>query len=125
MSASQIDLLIVGASARAAAGSARRAGLRVATCDLFADGDLAACAQATRIGRYPAGLKPWIEQQAAVPWIYTGALENHPGLIEQLAALRPLLGTSADAVRAARDPQGWCRPPLRRTGRRSLAARRS
>ncbi len=36
--------------------------------------------------------------------MYTGALENHPGLLKELAAQRPLYGNAADVVRRVRDP---------------------
>jgi predicted ATP-grasp superfamily ATP-dependent carboligase len=36
--------------------------------------------------------------------MYTGALENHPKLIEKLSVSRPLWGNSAEIVRAVRNP---------------------
>jgi predicted ATP-grasp superfamily ATP-dependent carboligase len=36
--------------------------------------------------------------------MYTGALENHPDLVDQLAAIRPLYGNSGASLRAVRDP---------------------
>jgi len=107
----------VGASARAAAASARRAGFNVAACDLFADRDLAALAAVQQVEQYPRGLRRWLEQQSAraaaigstpLPWLYTGALENHPDLIDAMAAVAPLWGCDGHAVRAARDPAIWC-----------------
>jgi len=56
------------------------------------------------VDRYPDDLAKIIGHSAPCPWIYTGALENRPALLEQLAALRPLLGNPADVVRAVRDP---------------------
>jgi hypothetical protein len=46
---SPVDVLILGASARAAAYSARRADLQPACIDLFADRDLAAVCPSRRI----------------------------------------------------------------------------
>jgi predicted ATP-grasp superfamily ATP-dependent carboligase len=37
--------------------------------------------------------------------MYTGGLENQPGLIDRIAALRPLWGNAGDALRRARSPQ--------------------
>jgi predicted ATP-grasp superfamily ATP-dependent carboligase len=36
--------------------------------------------------------------------MYTGALENRPGLVEQMARKRPLWGNSSEALRHVRDP---------------------
>jgi predicted ATP-grasp superfamily ATP-dependent carboligase len=100
------DLLILGASARAAAFSALRAGLRPISIDLFADRDLAAVAVARRVGAdaYPEGLAAVASTAVPAPWIYTGGLENHPDLVDRLAAARPLWGISGSALRAVRDP---------------------
>ncbi|MCC6493199.1 MAG: ATP-grasp domain-containing protein [Pirellulales bacterium] len=97
-------LAIVGASARAAAFSALRAGYDVATADRFADADLAAACRATRVDEYPEGLAAWLAATDCDGWLYTGALENQPALIERMAKLRPLLGCSGEALRRARDP---------------------
>ena len=103
----QADIIIVGASARAAAFSALRAGFSPYWIDQFGDLDLAgrlpgACVAA---GRYPGGI---VELAAAalpeVPFIYTGAMENHPDVLRRLAASRPLLGNDAETCAAVRDP---------------------
>jgi predicted ATP-grasp superfamily ATP-dependent carboligase len=101
-----MDLLILGASARAAAHSALRAGLRPAAIDLFADRDLAAIAPVLRIDRcaYPDGLAALAREAPPGPWMYTGALENHPDLVDTIARTRPLWGSAGEALRAARDP---------------------
>ncbi|HZZ73305.1 MAG TPA: ATP-grasp domain-containing protein [Pirellulales bacterium] len=98
------SLLIVGATARAAAQSARRAGYSVWAADLFADEDLRAAATAVQIGAYPHGLIDAVRAAPPGDWLYTGALENHPELLETLAAERTLLGNSAEVVRRVRDP---------------------
>src|SRR5207253_1175133 len=99
-------LLILGVSARAAAWSALRAGLSPSAADLFADRDLAAVAPCVRVGpnSYPRGLLAAAEALPAGPWLYTGALENHPDLVDDLAGRRPLWGNSGPVLRAARDP---------------------
>ncbi|HEV3142691.1 MAG TPA: ATP-grasp domain-containing protein [Gemmataceae bacterium] len=99
-------LLIAGASARAAAFSALRAGLRPWCVDLFADADLRLrCpVQAIPAKRYPRGLIEYFREAPPGPWMYTGALENHPALIERLSRLRPLWGNPADALRRVRSP---------------------
>jgi predicted ATP-grasp superfamily ATP-dependent carboligase len=105
MAPPQRKLAIVGASARAAAHSAIRAGFDVTTADLFADADLADACPATRITHYPAGLSDWLAASDCDAWMYTGAIENHPDLVDRMAALRPLLGNGGTALRDVRDPQ--------------------
>lgn len=97
-------LWILGASVRAAAQSARRAGYDVRAADLFADGDTRAVAEATRVDDYPQGFGALVRSRPA-PWMVTGALENYPEFIEELARVAPLLGNGAGVVRAARDPR--------------------
>jgi len=99
-------LTILGASARAAAFSAIRAGFAPVTGDLFADVDLAACSNTTRVDHYPGGLVEVCRGPQQGGWMYTGALENSPDLLERMAAVRPLLGCGADVVRRVRDPLG-------------------
>lgn len=101
-------LVVLGASARAVAESAARAGWRVHAADLFGDADLRAVASvADRNGLNGGGYPRWLPDAArrfpAAPWIYTGALENHPDLLEAIAAERPLAGTGGAAVRVVRD----------------------
>jgi predicted ATP-grasp superfamily ATP-dependent carboligase len=97
-------LLLVGGSIRAAAFSARRTGLQPWGADLFGDADLPLAGRSfQRIADYrevPAGS----EQGPHGPWMYTGALENRPGLVEKTARQRPLWGNSADVLRQVRDP---------------------
>ncbi len=87
-------LAIAGASVRAAAFSALRAGYDVVTADLFADADLRAHCDATRIeAGYPEALADWLAATECDGWLFTGALENHHELINAMAKLRPLMGS--------------------------------
>jgi uncharacterized protein len=98
-------LLIFGASARAAAFSALRAGLPPWCVDLFADADLRACCPATRLtGDYPDGFAAVEPHAPPGPCLYTGGLENHPALVEQLAARRQLWGNGGPALSRCRKP---------------------
>jgi predicted ATP-grasp superfamily ATP-dependent carboligase len=97
-------LAVVGASARACAASALRAGYEVVAADLFADADLKRECAATRILGYPDALANWLAAAECDGWLYTGALENHPELISRMAKLRPLLGNGGAALRAVRNP---------------------
>lgn len=97
-------LLIVGASARAAAQSAQRAGWEVAAVDLFADEDLKATCPTWRASDYPHGLTKAAAQAPPGPWLYTGGLENHPEVVAAISAQRELLGNGPAVLRACRDP---------------------
>lgn len=97
-------LLIVGASARAAAMSAIRSGFEPWAADHFGDLDLRACAPAVRVEDYPAGLERAISTAPTGPWLYTGALENRPDLIASIAGRRRLYGVGGEPLRAVRDP---------------------
>jgi predicted ATP-grasp superfamily ATP-dependent carboligase len=104
-------IAVVGASARATAFSLLRAGCEVVAADLFADADLSHACKVTRITNYPEGLADWLAETRCDGWLYTGALENHPDLIDRMAKLRPLLGNKGDVLRKVRDTmllQEWC-----------------
>src|SRR5207253_6051310 len=97
-------LILIGASVRAAAFSAARAGYGPYSIDLFADRDLADLGPVLKIARYPQEFLAALAAAPAAPWIYTGGLENYPRLIDRLAALRPVLGNGGDVLRCIRDP---------------------
>lgn len=103
-------LIVVGASVRAAAASARRAGWSVHAADLYADADLRAVAtRAVRVrgdaaAPWPAALEPAVAGFPVAPWFYTGALENDPDLVDRLARTRPLAGNAGAGLRMVRDP---------------------
>ena len=107
-------LVILGASARALATSAARAGWHVYAADLFCDLDLQAVAQAAVAVAHAsdgdAAGYPWslLSAVAEFPpdaaWCYTGAIENHPDLVDAIARVRRLAGNTADCIRRLRDP---------------------
>lgn len=99
-------LLIVGASARAAAFSAERAGFEPCWIDQFGDLDLASRfpGERIRIGAYPRDILPLAERAPRGPWLYTGALENHLDVLGRLSRRRPLLGNDRARCRRVRDP---------------------
>lgn len=107
-------LVLLGASVRSLAVSASRAGWAVHAADLFCDLDLqTASQQAVAVahgdGALVAGY-PWSLLTAAArfppaaAWCYTGAVENHPDLVDAIARTRPLAGNAAAVVRQLRDP---------------------
>ncbi|MFO0879527.1 MAG: ATP-grasp domain-containing protein [Gemmataceae bacterium] len=100
------EVILVGASVRAAAGSALRAGLRPWAVDLFADVDLRVRCAARRLEEpYPEGFLTALEAAPVAPLLYTGGLENHPQLVDRLGARRVLWGNSGTSLRRAREPE--------------------
>ncbi len=99
-----MHLIIIGASARAAAFSAHRAGLKPWCVDLFADADLA-CRFPVRkvpLHAYPDGILDALRDAPDGPVLYTGGLENHPDLLARID--RPLWGNPPEVLRRVRDP---------------------
>jgi len=100
-------LLILGASARAACSSARRAGMQPVAADLFADRDLQSICRCQQVDnsqrQWIAAARKLVPDRTA--WLYTGAFENQPGLVERISERLELWGTPAEALRRARDPQ--------------------
>src|SRR5262249_21716166 len=101
-----VDVVLAGASVRAAAYSALRAGLRPRCLDLFGDVDLPAVCEVQTIppSEYPHGFTRLLDTIPSVPLVYTGALENHPAVLARLSRDRPLWGIAGDLLRAVRDP---------------------
>ncbi|MCY2989769.1 MAG: ATP-grasp domain-containing protein [Planctomycetota bacterium] len=98
------SLLILGASARAAAWSAQRAGYEPLAADMFGDRDLAVCRQTRLVRDYPCGLERAARSFPDAPWMYTGAIENQPALVDRIAAHRTLYGNRGAVLRRVRDP---------------------
>lgn len=103
---SESPLIIVGASARAAAFSASRSGFAPWWIDQFGDIDLTAQYPGERLppGDYPGGLVAAMERAPDAPFLFTGAMENHLQVLAELASSRTLLGNGVTACRALRDP---------------------
>ena len=97
-------ILIAGASVRGAVDSAVRGDWRPVAADLFNDQDLHQQCQAYRIADYPEQLLPISQQLPAMPWMYTGGLENHPQLVDQVSQRHQLLGNPGSVLRQACDP---------------------
>ncbi|MGC8639699.1 MAG: ATP-grasp domain-containing protein [Isosphaeraceae bacterium] len=101
------QVLIVGASTRAAAFSAVRAGLKPRCIDYFADRDLAALCLVDRVAieQGAAGLERAALALETQSLFYTGPIENHPELVERLAQRHHLCGNAAGTLRSVRDPR--------------------
>ncbi len=98
-------ILILGASTRAAANSAIRAGLSPLAADLFCDDDLRQMADETkRVSDYPSDLPHIAQGFPPSAWMFTGGLENHPRIIDSISVRRVLLGTPTGQIQRVRDP---------------------
>ena len=97
-------LIIIGASARAAAFSAYRVGYTPYWLDRFGDEDLRRRFRGTVVSNYPKEAAELIAGAPDAPFIFTGALENHPSVLERLCGQRTLLGNSRPVCSRVRDP---------------------
>jgi predicted ATP-grasp superfamily ATP-dependent carboligase len=97
-------LLIVGASARAAAQSAARGRFVVTCADLFADADTQRCAAARQVRRYPGELPAIAAESRAALAMYTGGLENHASIVDAIGRACTLVGNRGPVLRRVRDP---------------------
>ncbi len=98
-------LLIVGASVRAAAQSARRAGWQeLLLFDQFQDRDLPSGHRGGRL----ENLNLWPEDRSEISearaWMYTGALENRPDVVQRISRGVPLIGCPRESLLRVRDP---------------------
>jgi uncharacterized protein len=100
------DVLILGASTRAAAFSAIRSGLRPHCADYFADRDLAAVCPVDRIDPHHAArqFRELADSLTPAPWFYSGGFENHPQWVETIARRHTLWGVGAHTLRRVREP---------------------
>jgi predicted ATP-grasp superfamily ATP-dependent carboligase len=71
---------------------------------MFGDIDLATRCPIRRVDNYPQGLVAACSSLPESPWMYTGALENHPALVDQIGATRKLYGNPGHVLRRVRDP---------------------
>ena len=128
-------LAVAAVSARVLAEAASADGFDVVALDLFGDADTRrACSQWLPIGaagslqfdatRLLSGLGTLARRGDVAGWIAGSGFEGRPELLQRGAALLPLIGTSADAVRRVRDPQlffevldseGIAHPPVQMT----------
>lgn len=99
-------VLIVGASGRAAAASALRAGFEPVVLDLFADADTQRLCEVRRLpmAEYPHGFVAMAAALPPMPWLYTGGLENYPEVVAAISATRELWGNGPEVLAKVRDP---------------------
>ena len=97
-------LLIIGASGRAAAQSALRAGFIPTVIDAFGDDDTCRSAECRVDAGYPANLVAVAEQMPPADWFFVGGLENSPSIVDRIATRRRLLGVDGATLGRLRDP---------------------
>jgi len=105
-------ILIVGVSCRAAAASARRSGFSPWVIDLFGDEDTRRLAEVRtcELADYPRSIAGLAERIPPMPFVYTGGIENHPRLVDELSRERERWGNSSEVLERVRDPfklQAW------------------
>jgi uncharacterized protein len=105
-------LLIVGASTRAAAASAVRAGFHPVCVDRFGDEDLRRIATVVAVHDDLCRTLDAILALPPMPWIYTGSLENAPKFISKVSERHQLLGNPPSVLKKVRDPF-WLERTLR------------
>src|SRR5262245_45662697 len=105
------QLILIGASVRAAAFSALRAGFRPWCADLFSDLDLrqrCPC-EVVPSSTYPDDFLDILEKAPPGPVVYTGALENARSLLTRLARKRTIWGNTSLAIAQVRSPSRMLR----------------
>lgn len=112
MPTSHPPLLILGASTRAAAASAVRAGFAPFCADRFGDEDLRRIASLIAVDNDLHRTLDAVLRLPPTPWIYTGSLENDPKFIASVSERHPLLGNPGEVLRKVRDPF-WLERTLR------------
>jgi predicted ATP-grasp superfamily ATP-dependent carboligase len=111
------DVAVVALSARALARSARRAGLRALSVDLFADSDT--CEHAALAVRAPAGrggirfertgLLATLKTHApeGLPVVFGAGFEHAPSLMAAIGRRHPIRGASPDTVARLKTPESF------------------
>lgn len=97
------DVLIIGASTRAAGAAAMRAGFRPLCLDMFADRDLSEHISVQRVENYPEGLIDCLRSIPPMPLVYVGGLENHSEVLQVAEECHELWGNSRGTVAKVRD----------------------
>ena len=103
------NLIIIGASTRAACQLAVQAGFNCQCIDQFSDTDLLECAQRVLIStRWPSDVagqaRQALVENSGASILLAGGIENSPDLIRDLAKLAPIASCSADQIEHLRDP---------------------
>ena len=96
-------LILLGASIRSPAQSAALSQIPIRGADLFGDLDSRSVGDVRRVGDYPVGLIEFAEKFSPSLWMYGGALESHPRVVERLSKSHFLVGNPPDVLAQVRD----------------------
>jgi predicted ATP-grasp superfamily ATP-dependent carboligase len=71
--------------------------------DLFADADTQRIATTLKCDDFAHAAK-LASQLPPMPWLYTGGLENHPAIVDEISKHHSLLGNPGEVLKRVRDP---------------------
>ena len=100
-------LMLLGASSRWMAESARLANLSVVAVDLFNDWDTCQAAKTIKIKKISEAI-PLASQIKPAAILFGGGLETHRGLIVGLEQVAQLLNIEEQSLNRMRNPDEWC-----------------
>ncbi len=95
-------LLIIGASCRAAAWSACRAGYQTTTLDLFADRDTGEMTDCHTIRSFPDSIVEQAREFRDHRIVLAGGMENFPSIVAELEKRHTIVGPNAQQIVALR-----------------------
>ncbi|MCS5631946.1 MAG: ATP-grasp domain-containing protein [Pirellulaceae bacterium] len=97
-------LLIIGASARAAVASARQSSWTIHAMDMFGDIDTRSQSNFHLLNDYPTDCLSLLSDIRPDAICVTGAMENYPNILQELATRTTLLAPAVDQIARMRDP---------------------
>jgi predicted ATP-grasp superfamily ATP-dependent carboligase len=104
------SICLMGASCRAAAQSAARAGCtRILAWDDFLDADLLEIAQAESLADFPENCPQSLAELQGIPLVLCGGMENRPDFIQRRIDQGMLCGVTGDMLRQLRSLESWQR----------------
>ena len=104
------SICLMGASCRAAAQSAARAGCtRILAWDDFLDADLLAIAQAESLADFPEDSPQGLAELQGIPLVLCGGMENRPDFVQRRIDQGMLCGVTGDMLRQLRSIESWQR----------------
>ncbi len=104
------SICLLGASCRAAAQAAARAGCaRILAWDDFLDADLLEIAQARSLADFPEDSSQGLAELQGIPLVLCGGMENRPDFIQRRIDQGMLCGVTGDMLRQLRSLVSWQR----------------
>jgi len=104
------SICLMGASCRAAAQAAARAGCtRILAWDDFLDADLLEIAQARSLADFPEDSPQGLAELQGIPLLLCGGIENRPDFIRRRIDQGMLCGVTGDMLRQLRSLESWQR----------------